>query len=103
MNDSLTARAALALSAAALALLLPDLASAGTGGTAFDPIWSTISEWATGALGKVLAGAMIVVGIAMGVVRQSLIAFASGVAGALGLSQAPTIIDGIITATLPIG
>ena len=87
---------------AAAALLLPVAAAqAGAGGTEFDPFYDTIVDWAQGSLGKALALAMFLVGIGVGVVRGSVIAAVPTVAGALGLFIAPTIIDAIMTATLP--
>ena len=86
---------------AAAAILLPVAAQAGAGGTEFDPFYDTIVDWAQGSLGKALALAMFLVGIGVGVVRGSVIAAVPTVAGALGLFIAPTIIDAIMTATLP--
>ncbi|MEZ9922388.1 TraA family conjugative transfer protein, partial [Vibrio breoganii] len=51
-------------------------------------------------LGKGIAIAFVMVGIVMGVVRQSLMAFAIGVGAALGLNYTPTIIGNLFTAIL---
>ena len=77
-------------------------AHAGTSSTEFDAVYTTLVNWAQGSLGKVAALSMILVGIVAGVVRQSLMAFVVGIAGGLGLYTAPTIIDGIVSATLPV-
>jgi len=45
---------------------------------------------------------MVLMGVAAGMARQSLMAFALGVGGAMGLYYAPTILESIMTATLPV-
>ena len=92
---------ALALAAGAAIVLPWAAAQAGTGGTEFDTFYNTIVDWAQGSLGKALALTMFIVGIGVGVVRGSIIAAVPAIGGALGLFIAPTIIDGIVTATLP--
>jgi len=82
------------------AVIAPDLVLAGTGGTEFDSVWVTLTDWMQGTLGKIAAGAMILVGIIAGVARQSLMSFAVGVGGGIGLYNTPTIIDNVMTATL---
>jgi conjugal transfer pilus assembly protein TraA len=75
---------------------------AGTSSTEFDAVYTTLVGWAQGSLGKVAALSMILVGIVAGVVRQSLMAFVVGIAAGLGLYTAPAIVDGIVSATLPV-
>lgn len=84
----------------AVSVVAPESALAGTGGTEFDTVWTTLTDWMEGTLGKIAAGAMILVGIIAGVARQSLMAFAVGIGGGVGLYNAPTIIDNVMTATL---
>lgn len=84
----------------ALAVFLSSNAYAGGGGAEFDDVWSTLREWTEGTLGRIVAGAMILVGIIGGIARQSLMAFAMGVAGGMGLYNTPTIIETIMSATL---
>lgn len=86
---------------AGVTALLAGVAHAGTSSTEFDAVYTTLVGWAQGSLGKVAALSMILVGIVAGVVRQSLMAFVVGIAAGLGLYTAPTIVDGIVTATLP--
>ena len=81
------------------ALVTPE-AIAGTGGTEFDTVWTTLTDWMQGTLGKIAAGAIVLVGIIAGVARQSIMAFAVGVGGGIGLYNTPTIIDNIMTAML---
>lgn len=90
------------LAAGAMLVLLsaPD-ALAGGGGAEFQTIYDTLTEWVEGVLGRIIAVVMVVAGVAIGIARQSLIAFGVGVASALGLVNAPTIVDNIVTATIP--
>ncbi|MGE0383521.1 MAG: TraA family conjugative transfer protein [Gammaproteobacteria bacterium] len=94
--------AAIAWTAAlVLSVIAPD-AFAGTNGTEFQNIYTQITDWMTGFLGRLIAAAMVLVGIIAGVARQSLTGFLLGVGSGLGLSAAPTIINGIVSATLPV-
>jgi len=99
MNRNNLAVGAIALLALAT-MVAPEMAVAGTGGTEFDSVWTTLTDWMQGTLGKIAAGAMILVGIIAGVARQSLMSFAVGVGGGIGLYNTPTIIDNVMTATL---
>ena len=83
------------------ALVMPQEALAGTSGTEFDNLWTTLKGWVQGTLGRIIAGAMILVGIIAGIARQSLMAFAIGIGGGMGLYQSPAIVEAILTATLP--
>jgi conjugal transfer pilus assembly protein TraA len=78
------------------------MALAGTGGDSFDSIWVTLTDWMQGTLGRVVAGSMVLVGIVSGIVRQSIMSFATGVGGGVGLYNTPTIIESIMTATIQI-
>lgn len=80
----------------ALAACAPDV-YAGDGGQEFDDVWQTLKDWTQGTLGKIIAIALVLVGIVFGVARQSLIAFAICIAGAMGLYNAPTIIEALLT------
>ncbi|WP_445286326.1 TraA family conjugative transfer protein [Xenorhabdus sp. NBAII XenSa04] len=81
-------------------LLVPDQAHSGTGGTAFDDVWVTLKDWTQGTLGRIVAGAMILVGVVSGIARQSLMAFAIGIGGGMGLYNSPTVVESIMSATL---
>lgn len=94
--------AAIGMFAVFVLALVPLLALAGTGGTEFDDIWLTLTDWIEGTLGRIVAAAIVVVGIVAGIVRQSLMAFALGIGGGMGLYNTPGIIEGIMTATLPV-
>ncbi|GLR77528.1 MULTISPECIES: TraA family conjugative transfer protein [Azospirillum] len=91
--------------ALALALIVAFTAGdvfAGTGGTAFDDIWLTLTDWTQGTLGRIIAGSMVVVGLVGGVARQSLMPLGLGVGSGMGLYNTPTVIDSIMTGTLPV-
>uniref|UniRef100_UPI0035A29C16 TraA family conjugative transfer protein n=1 Tax=Klebsiella pneumoniae TaxID=573 RepID=UPI0035A29C16 len=62
-------------------LMFANQAHAGTGGKEFDDIWTTITDWTQGTLGRIIAGSMILVGIVGGIARQSIMAFAMGIGG----------------------
>jgi len=91
-----------ALAVLGLAMIAPEAALAGTGGTEFAPAYTTVTGWMTGILGRIIAIAFIVVGLVAGVMRQSIMGFVVGIAAGLGVFVAPDIIDNIVTATLPI-
>lgn len=73
---------------------------AGVGGDEFELVWETVKDWTQGTLGRVIAGAMVLVGIIGGIARQSLMSFAVGIGGGIGLYNAPEIIERIVGATL---
>lgn len=82
-------------------LFKSDNAFAGTDGAAFKDVWVLLTGWIKGYLGRVICGAMILVGVVAGIARQSLMSFAVGIAAGLGLYNLPGIVDGIMTAILP--
>jgi len=100
-----------ALCVVLFSVVFSSMAHAGTGGgDGFDNVWAAISEYLKGTMGRVLVGLIVIVGVAAGVVRQSLMSFAVAVGAAIGLFYSPEIIEGIITSThavrglvLPIG
>lgn len=85
---------------AVVAATATDAAFAGGGGTEFDQVWTTIKDWTQGTLGRIIAGALILVGIVGGIARQSLMAFAIGIGGGMGLYNSPIIVESIMGATL---
>lgn len=87
-------------SALLLALMLASASAfAGGGGEDFMLVWQELSDWTQGYLGQIIAGAMILVGVIAGIARQSLMAFAIGIAAGLGLNFAPDIIEGLMGAS----
>lgn len=89
-----------AMLALALLAALPDIAHAGAGGTAFDDVWLWLKDNIQGTLGRIIVGAMIIVGIIGGVAKQSLIAFAIGVGGGIGLYNTPLVLENMVSATV---
>jgi len=75
-------------------------ASAASSDATFGDIVTTLRDWAEGSLGRTIALAMLIVGIATGIVRQSVIAAVAGVAGALVMAYGPTVLEGIFTFTV---
>jgi len=98
LNKDQTKQLALLLAFTAVVILFR--VNAGTGGTEFDDVWDKLTEWTQGTLGRIVAGAMIFVGVVGGIVRQSLMAFAIGIGGGIGLYNTPTIINSIMTTTV---
>ena len=61
-------------------------AMAGTGGSEFSDVATLLEEWSQGVLGKILALGALIVGIAFGLVRQSVVAAVIG-----GVSDRPVL------------
>ena len=82
-----------------MALMISEPSFAGTGGDAFTDVWDTLKDWTQGTLGRIVAGAMVLVGIVGGIARQSLMAFALGIGGGMGLYNTPTVVESVMSAT----
>lgn len=102
LHNSLTQRQLMLAVLVLMALAITEPAMAGTGGDEFDDVWQTLSGWTQGTLGRIIAGAMVLVGIVGGIARQSLMAFALGVGGGMGLYNTPTVVESVMSATLPV-
>lgn len=76
------------------------LAVAGTGGDEFASAYTLITGWVQGELGRLLAVGLLVVGLGMGMVKQSVVAAVPAIAAGLMVSVAPTIIGAIVSATI---
>ena len=91
------------VSNAVVAVLLAVLAGsaiAGTTGTEFQSIYTTLLNWASGFLGKSIAIAAFILGAGVGLARSSPIPALVGIVFALFMVYVPTIIDGIMTAVI---
>jgi len=84
----------------AFLILLAGSAFAGTTGTEFQTMYTTLLNWVTGFLGKSIAIAAFILGAGIGIARSSPIPALVGVVFALFMVYVPTIIDGIMTAVI---
>lgn len=100
MRRLLNKKALLTSAALAGVALASNEAMAGTAGTEFDDIYTLLVGWTQGTLGKIIALGMFMVGLAAGIVNQSIIAVVIGIGGALALYYAPTVIDGVVAALI---
>ena len=75
-------------------------AGAGTTGTEFQTLYTTLLEWTTGYLGKSIAIAAFILGAGIGIARSSPIPALVGVIFALFMVYVPLIIDSVMTATI---
>lgn len=85
--------------AAPLGLALVVAAGTAVAGTdtTFDAIYNTVKGWATGSLGKLLAVSAFLIGMGVGLVKQSAMAIVLGLAFALIMFYGPTIMESIVT------
>ena len=97
ISEDMKMRVLFFLSLCVLVAVMQLMAHAGSDDT-FDDWVTEMSGWLQGSLGKGVSIAFVLVGIVMGVVRQSLMAFAIGVGAALGLNYTPDVISGMFTA-----
>jgi conjugal transfer pilus assembly protein TraA len=75
---------------------------AGTGGSSeFGNIYTLLTGWLQGMLGRILAVTFMLVGLVSGVMRGSMMGLVLGIACGLGVYTAPTVINNIVTAVLP--
>lgn len=84
---------------AGLAAVEPALAATSSD-TTFSSIYDTLKSWAEGTLGKVVAISMFMVGLAAGIVRQSVMAVVAGLAAALVMAYGPGVIEGMFSAVI---
>ena len=93
-------RAIASMNAMALPFLLAVVATgtvmAGTD-TTFDSIYTTVEAWAEGSLGKLFAVSAFIIGMGIGLVKQSAMAIVLGLAFALIMFYGPGIIANIVT------
>ena len=92
---------ALTVVASMFVLAIPGVAMAtGTTGDELASAYTQIVNLTQGSLGRLITLLFIVVGIVGGIARQSLIAFAVGLGGGIGLYNAPTIITAVFGASV---
>lgn len=72
--------------------------NAATGGSEFSDLYDLVLGWTEGVLGKTVAVSAFLIGMIMGVAKQSIWAFAIGCLFAASLAFGPSIIEGIFSA-----
>lgn len=92
--------AAITTTLAVVLTLAAGSALAGTTGTEFQTMYTTLLNWVNGFLGKSIAIAAFILGAGIGIARSSPIPALSGVVFALFMVYVPTIIDSIMTAVV---
>ncbi|HOR33058.1 MAG TPA: TraA family conjugative transfer protein [Syntrophales bacterium] len=88
------------LVAGGLLLVWASAAWAGTGGDEFSTLYTTIEGWSQGYLGKLIAISSFITGMAIGIVRQSLMAIAVGVGSGMAVQYTPEILNTMVTALM---
>jgi conjugal transfer pilus assembly protein TraA len=91
---------AIATAVAVVLTLAAGSALAGTTGTEFQSMYTTLLNWVNGYLGKSIAIAAFILGAGIGIARSSPIPALIGVVFALFMVYVPTIIDSIMTAVI---
>ena len=71
-----------------------------TASTDFDAVTTRLQNWMEGSLGKTFALGSLAVGLAIGVVKQSVMSVVTGAAVALSSSIGPGVLSTIFSATL---
>jgi len=72
-----------------------------SGDTTFDDATSMLTNWSTGSFGKLASVAALIVGMAFGIIRGTIVAVVGSIAIAVTLYLGPQILDGIFSAGLP--
>jgi len=88
------------LVAGGLLLVWASAAWAGTEGDEFATLYTTIEGWSQGYLGKLIAISSFITGMAIGIVRQSLMAIAVGVGSGMAVQYTPEILNTMVTALM---
>jgi len=87
---------------AVLFLFSADVLAGTTGSAEFQNFYDTLVGWLTGYLGRIIAIAFLLYGAGRGVMAGSVAAAVPTVAIALIMMIGPTVIEAIITATIPV-
>jgi len=83
-----------------LLMLASGTVLAGTTGTEFQTMYTTLLNWVNGYLGKSIAIAAFIIGAGVGIARSSPIPALVGVVFALFMVYIPNIIDSVMTAVI---
>lgn len=82
----------------ALALLAAAEPTWAAAGDEFADLYTMVSAWCQGPLGKTISVTFLLVGLGMGVIRGSVMAAVSAISAGVALLMLPTIIDAMFTA-----
>ncbi len=72
---------------------------AATRGSEFNDVYDLVKAWATGGLGKTISISFLLVGLAIGILRGSVVSAVSCLAACVALLLGPAIIDSLFGAT----
>jgi conjugal transfer pilus assembly protein TraA len=86
----------------ALSVVFVDTAVAGVGGAEFNDIYTKLVGWAQGTPGRIVMFLGFVVAAVSAVVAQSIAGFVVGLGIGLGVYYANNLVEGVVTATLPL-
>lgn len=81
-------------------MLTPDTVMAGVTATPVDTVWTQLVGWTQGSVGKIITLLIVVVGVAAGIIKQSLWAFVIGLGGGIGLYNTPNIVNTLFPAVM---
>ena len=98
--DFKTKQVAAVIATTAVLLTVSSPVFAGTGGTEFTAAYDLLVGWSQGTLGKVIATGMFLVGLAAGIIKQSVASAVTGIGGAMVLSYGPGVIESVFTALI---
>lgn len=73
---------------------------AGSQGQEFSSVYDMITGWAQGTLGRIICIAIVLVGISAAVKNGTLMPIVIGIGAAVTLYNAPSIVEGILSATV---
>lgn len=73
---------------------------AGSQGQEFSSVYDMITGWAQGTLGRIICIAIVLVGISAAIKNGTLMPIVIGIGAAVTLYNAPSIVEGILSATV---
>lgn len=89
-----------ALAFLTFAVLVMSVSNAGSEGKEFSSVYDMLTGWAQGTLGRIICIAIVLVGIAGSVKNGTLMPIVIAIGAAIVLYNAPSIVDGILSATI---
>lgn len=102
-NDTRKVGMMMAVLAAGFLMVMPEFAFAGTGGTEFTDVWDWLKDNIQGTGGRLACGFIVILGVLAGMSRGSILGgFAGGIGGGVGLYNTPTVLESLVSATLPV-